>query len=163
VKCEYYTYAYLRIDGTPYYIGKGKGKRAYNNHKHVPVPPLDRILILKKNLTDEEAKKHEVYMIFVLGRKNLGTGRLINLTEGGESKSGWICPPEYKERWAGKNNGMYGKSGEQNPNSKLTDLQRQSIREEYIPRARGNGYGNGTELAKKYGVDSSTIRRIVHK
>ena len=90
MKNDYYTYAYLRKDGTPYYIGKGRGYRAYYKHRQlVRQPPVGRILFLKKNLTEEEAFRHEVYMISVLGRKDLGTGILRNLTNGGEGTSGW--------------------------------------------------------------------------
>ena len=83
---DYYTYAYLRTDRTPYYIGKGKGNRAYNGHHRSCPTPTDksRIIFLKKNLTEAEALKHEIYMINVLGRKDLGTGILRNLTDGGE-------------------------------------------------------------------------------
>jgi hypothetical protein len=93
---EYYTYAYLREDGTPYYIGKGKNYRAYNNGgKPCCRPPTkDRIIILKKNLTEEDAHKHEIYMINVFGRKDIGTGILRNKTNGGEGKSGWV--PSYE-------------------------------------------------------------------
>ena len=80
----YYTYAYLRQDGTPYYIGKGKGNRCYERSHCVKVPPLDRILFLKKNLTEKEAYRHEIYLIFVIGRKDLQTGVLRNMTKGGE-------------------------------------------------------------------------------
>lgn len=79
----YYTYAYLREDGTPYYIGRGKEGRAYATHK-IPRPPKERILFLKQELTYSESVDHEKYMIFVLGRKDLGTGILRNLTDGGE-------------------------------------------------------------------------------
>ena len=86
---EYYTYAYLREDGTPYYIGKGKGKRAYwrKINDRVPAPEKSRILILKSNLNEEESFKHEIYMISIFGRKDLGTGILINLTDGGEGRA----------------------------------------------------------------------------
>ena len=101
MKNDYYTYAYLREDGTPYYIGKGRGKRAYkNNGRTVCKRPKDRqlILVLKKNLTEEQAYKHEVYMIAVFGRKDIGTGILRNRTNGGEGKSGRVTSPETKKR-----------------------------------------------------------------
>lgn len=86
MKKNYYTYAYLREDMSPYYIGKGKGKRAYNYHtKFVKVPPKERILILKYFSTENDAYKHEIYMIAIFGRKDKGTGILINRTDGGDN------------------------------------------------------------------------------
>jgi len=97
---EYYTYAYLREDKTPYYIGKGNGNRAYRRRYKGIKPPKDksRIIVLKQNLTEEEAFRHEVYMIAVFGRKDLGTGILHNRTNGGEGSSGAIRSDEWKRK-----------------------------------------------------------------
>jgi hypothetical protein len=98
---EYYTYAYLREDGTPYYIGKGKGYRAYKKGNRVfSPPPKNRIILLKQNITEEEAFKHEKYMIAVFGRKDLGTGILHNKTNGGDGVSGAKLPKteEHKKK-----------------------------------------------------------------
>jgi len=95
---RFYTYAYLREDRTPYYIGKGKGNRAYKKYKGEIKLPKDksRIILLKQNLTEEEAFKHEIYMISLFGRKDLGTGILRNKTNGGEGCSGMICKEDVK-------------------------------------------------------------------
>ena len=91
---EYYTYAYLREDGTPYYIGKGKkryGKyysRTTAFHVNVSTPPKEKILILKEFEFEFDAYKHEIYMIYVFGRIDIGTGILHNKTGGGEGSSG---------------------------------------------------------------------------
>ena len=96
---HYYTYAYLREDKTPYYIGKGKEDRIYSKQKNIK-PPKDksRIIYLKQNLTEAEAFRHEIYMIAVFGRKDLGTGILHNLTDGGDGSSGSPRSDETKEK-----------------------------------------------------------------
>jgi hypothetical protein len=58
---------------------------------------------LKRNLTEEEAFKHEIYMIAIFGRKDNGTGILINLTNGGDGVPGmtelrWFRDPNSKNQ-----------------------------------------------------------------
>jgi hypothetical protein len=112
---HYYTYAYLREDRTPYYIGKGKGSRIYRKTRRIK-PPKDksRIIFLKQNLTEEEAFKHEIYMIAVFGRIDLGTGILHNMTNGGEGVSGRVLSEETRRKLSdanrGKNHPNYGKT-----------------------------------------------------
>jgi hypothetical protein len=65
---KFYTYAYLNENNVPYYIGKGHGERAYTKHNNVTRPLKDKILILKENLSEKEAIKHEEYMIYVHGK-----------------------------------------------------------------------------------------------
>jgi NUMOD3 motif len=117
----YYTYAYLREDKTPYYIGKGTGKRIYSTNRKGLKPPKDksRIIYLKQNLTEEEAFKHEIYMIDVFGRIDLGTGILHNRTDGGEGSSGCVPSEETKIK---KSEAMKGKTHSEETKRKMSEV-----------------------------------------
>ena len=133
---DYYTYAYLREDRTPYYIGKGRGRRIHCTQRTIKSPKdKSRIIFLKKNLTEEEAFKHEVYMIFVLGRKDLGIGILRNRTDGGEGASGSVISLEHKEKISLANRGRIKseegirKISEANAGKTLTEEHKKKISE----------------------------------
>ncbi len=94
----YYIYAYLRQDGTPYYIGKGKGRRAFASSHRVKVPPKERIIFLKNDLSEKNAFSEEIKFIKQYGRKDLGTGILQNRSDGGEGASGTVLSDKHKSK-----------------------------------------------------------------
>lgn len=91
-----YVYRHIRLDkNEPFYIGIGKDaiyKRAYQSSRtkrsdfwHNIASKGYEVEILMDNLTWEQACEKEKEFILLYGRKDLGTGTLVNLTIGGEN------------------------------------------------------------------------------
>lgn len=97
-KREYYIYRHLKPCGEVFYIGLGKTKNRAKDKssrsdfwkKTIKKYPDYEIQIISRNLTKEEAVELEIALISWYGRRNLGTGTLVNLTDGGDGAKGTV-------------------------------------------------------------------------
>jgi hypothetical protein len=137
--------------GTAILYGQIKEDRIYSKQKNIK-PPKDksRILYLKQNLTEEEAFKHEIYMIDVFGRKDLGTGILHNRTDGGEGSSGCIPSEETKRKLSEVNK---GKIVSEETRKKISETSKgKTLSEEHIKKI--------SEANKGHAVSEETKRKL---
>tara|TARA_R110000868_G_C10592002_1_gene739676 strand:- start:69 stop:668 length:600 start_codon:yes stop_codon:yes gene_type:complete len=103
-----YVYRHIRLDkNEPFYIGIGSDtnyQRAYSKSsrnvlwKKVVNVTDYQVEIIMDNLTKDIAKQKEIEFILLYGKKINKTGTLVNITDGGESGSGFKHTQEAKKR-----------------------------------------------------------------
>ena len=95
-KLIYYVYAYLRSKdsktakaGTPYYVGMGSKRRAYDRDHTVKLPSeTSNIIIIERGLSRIGAAALERRLIRWYGKIVDDTGILRNIADGGEGGAG---------------------------------------------------------------------------
>jgi hypothetical protein len=152
---NYYVYFHINsLTNQIFYVGKGKGKRAYtktgrNNFWKRIVKKYGWIVnIVEDNLTSEQALEREIFYIKKIGRTNL-----CNLTDGGDGRNNYKASEETKQKMSivrkgerlGKDNPMFGKP----PWNK--DIKRTDIISEKHPKSK-------KIIDEKSGIIFNTIR-----
>jgi hypothetical protein len=104
---KFLVYVYLdKAQGEPFYIGKTRVEKRvwdqcpsrrtgvflnrFNEAEEISV-------VVLPYFTEEQAERMEKYLIREIGRRDLGTGSLVNLTDGGNGLNGYVCPLRRKK------------------------------------------------------------------
>jgi len=124
---KFYVYLYLNPGGEPFYVGKGHGNRAYCHTQLRELRRRDRfhnklrgmlrrniqpeIIILHKDLSERKAFEIEEIFIATYGRRDLDTGCLCNMTDGGEGGSGHRHSAETRQKISESHKGIRPSAG----------------------------------------------------
>lgn len=166
-KKEHYVYVYCdprkvgsfsfgnyHFTNEPFYVGKGKGNRAFqhlkckeHNKKSYKIRKILKLgfnlqpIVLIQNLSDKEACQKEIELISLIGRNDTGRGPLLNSTDGGEGLSGLIWTDKHRKLIGEKHIGF-------NP---LENKTQDEIEEIYLKRR--NTIESKTEEEKRSSVE----------
>lgn len=125
-----YVYRHIRLDkNEPFYIGIANhvrkdyvraNERARRSEwwKKIVSKTEYRIDILFDNVTVKFAKEKEIEFIKLYGRRDLGLGTLVNMTDGGDGLINRVFTPEYRK-----------KLSDAAKNRVVSDSQKQKLRE----------------------------------
>lgn len=116
IENKFYVYMYTYPDGTPFYIGKGTGRRknvhlcdarAGRNKNSMCVRVISKLLTnnetpiiikIKDKLSNEDACNLEIELIKKYGRRDIHTGILTNCTDGGDRGACNLSPESIKKQ-----------------------------------------------------------------
>jgi hypothetical protein len=141
-------YRHIRLDkNEPFYIGIGKTeKRAYSKHSrnrywnHITKNTEYKVQILFDDLSWDMAVEKEIELIQTYGRKDLGLGTLVNLTDGGEGLRNYKLSESQlqflRENFGGEKNPMFGKKHTQQSLDKIKEVRRNQVFTEESNRKR---------------------------
>ena len=172
---EFYVYEHIRLDNmTCFYVGKGKGNRAYeinrnDFHDNISNSYGHAVVIVKDNLTEKEAFELERdtiedyiftfgYGIDIDGYKNRENDEfLTNLTFGGEGPSGIKFSEEHKknlsEAHKGEKHPFYGKHLSEETKQKMSE----KLSKKVICITTGKIFNSQSEAAIHYNVVRKNI------
>lgn len=182
-------YRHLKPCGEVFYVGIGNEQRPYvkvnrNQFWHNVVNKyVYEVEVVATGLSWEDACELEELMILAYGRRDLGTGTLVNMTSGGDGVKGLIHSEETRQKMSaaksGENHPMYGKkfstehrqklsaakSGENNHNygkkHSAEHRQKLSAAQMGIPSpARKLTFKQAEEIRHRYQTEKTTQQKL---
>lgn len=190
---KFYVYLFInKIDGIPFYVGKGCGHRCSpRDHLrageyHLPCSRKIRkigeenveLLFLLKTDYEEIAFERERFWISKIGRRDIGTGPLLNLNDGG--KGGTSPSSETRRKISQAHRGKRltaehkSKIGDSHRGMKRTQSTKDNISKakKGVPLVKLRGAGNPMatlkekqvlKIRKMYETNKYTLRAIAEK
>ena len=163
-KCVYF---HLDDGGKVFYIGIGNPERPYKKdrrsvfwknyvEKHC-VSGFPKVMLVHKNIDWASAVEHEQYWIACYGRRDLGRGALVNLTDGGEGTQRKSVSDETRAKLSTSKKGQASRKGAVLSNEtkqKISNSNRGKVRSDEVKAliaVKSRGRKKSEETRKKIG------------
>lgn len=172
-------YKHIRLDTNEvFYIGIGNKQRPYKKSirsifwKNI-VSKTDYIVeIISENIDWSSACELEELLIKEYGRRDLGLGSLVNMTNGGEGTNGYIMPEERKQFLKDTKTGIKFsketciKISESRKGMKFSESHKENLRKnignKVIDTSTGIIYDSIKEVSRLFPISSMSLYRYLN-